>query len=223
MDLSRLLRQDFAMTNKKPKHRQRVIEAAREMMAEQQFSIRPLVRRARVAASTAYKLFDSKQRIIAAILEEEHASFEQRLETLHPGDSIDRIFGIVELAIAGYAEQPGFYRSLLMATYRSADDVLNATSEGPRLGGWIALLEEGMAEGLIRSDLDPEIIGKTAIRVILGSALEWVQKEAPIERVRAEVGYGVALVIGAIATDASRARIDEQATRYRQMILDLVN
>lgn len=65
------LRETPKRERSKDSRRQRIVAAARELMTEEGLSMRPLAKRAKVASTTPYNLFGSKNAIVAAVMMED--------------------------------------------------------------------------------------------------------------------------------------------------------
>jgi AcrR family transcriptional regulator len=181
-------------------------------------SMRPLAKRAKVAASTPYNLFGSKQSIVSAVLAADLEQFIAMLELMEPCNSIENIFNAIELSARRYEDEPRFYRTLLSSAYFGSDSGTTEQFEAPRLASWEDILANAISEGLLNDNASPAVLGKTIIHILLGAALDWVRGKIGISRMRAEIGWGIALLLRSIATDKSAAFIQERLDHYNRAL-----
>lgn len=96
--------------------RERVLEAARDLFAENGFeatSIAEIGRRARISKSVLYHYFSSKQELYAAILATESQRLLERVQSTVPADpNAPRLRAGLEALLGFLSEHPGTWRLL---------------------------------------------------------------------------------------------------------------
>src|ERR1700748_3679065 len=97
----------------KAERRQRIIQAARQLVRETGnagLSMRALAARAGVSLATPYNLFGSKRAIVLAVLEDVR-EYRERFAAARATDPIARLFTALDLALEYYMNDPRFYKT----------------------------------------------------------------------------------------------------------------
>lgn len=195
----------------KNQRRDDIVGAARALMqrsGDMGFSMRSLAEQAGVSIATPYNLFGSKQAILLAVLNDDLAEYQQALDGLEAGE-IEVLFEGITLMSAMLAREPDFYRNVICAVSRDGPEFRYMVG-GPRYLIWKRLLRQATRAGLLESQVDPDAFAIASSQLIVANVLEWAQGALSLEEMSARNQYGLALVLRAIATDASRAQLDAQ-------------
>lgn len=155
--------------------RQRVLDAARDLFTEQGYAattIREIAVRAEVSTGSVFTTFESKEEILSTIITERQAELTRAITTArgeHKGDA--RACLKASLA-AAYAYE--FQRLLLVVeqigaswTWSSQFEERNRLAVVRPFGFIREILAEAQGAGVIREDLDLEVLGD----LILGAYL----------------------------------------------------
>src|SRR5262245_42820141 len=149
--------------------RNAILEAAEEVFATAGYHaarIQDVARAARIAVGTVYNHFDSKDELLAALMEERAAELLHCLEA-QDGDPTDvpgRLLRRVERMLTYVDAHRGFYALLL--TYGplggSSGETVNMVGRSQRRwqkfrSAFAALIEEGVASGLFERELADEL------------------------------------------------------------------
>jgi AcrR family transcriptional regulator len=149
--------------------RNAILQAAEEVFAMAGFHaarIQDVARVARIAVGTVYNHFDSKDELLAALMEERAAELLACLEPEdgEPADLPARMGRRIERLLAYVAAHRGFYALLLNygplggATGESANLVGRSHRRLQRFrGAFRPLIDEGVAAGLLDEELAPEL------------------------------------------------------------------
>jgi len=199
--------------------RARILELTRELIAEQgigRFSVAEVGVRADVAKQTIYNIFQTKERMIAAAINEYFDEREQRIRYQSPPATLERM--IERTIVAGRAaESIPNYMSAMMAIYHSLDAdpeiwlaIQRATVHAHK--PWIEALGR---DGLLQSWIRPEVLAEDLALYKSGVILEWCRGKLDNDgRLWREISGGLMTVAGATvppARDEILARLDELA------------
>jgi AcrR family transcriptional regulator len=151
-----------------------LLAAARELVAERGFgavSLDAVAERAGVGKPAIYRRFRDKADLVAAVLRAELP----RMEPPPPGPARERLRALVDRALPGEAETYAGLLGGLMAEHRRHPELMEAYRSVlmPRRAIVRAVVEEGIARGEIRPDVDPEWVvdaigGAFLVRVFAG-------------------------------------------------------
>jgi AcrR family transcriptional regulator len=187
--------------------RRKIIDAARALISNEQLSMRALALAAGVSSKTPYRLFGSKQVLLATMFEEDFAGFNALIDARHVGDSLDKFYLVIDLAAEVYEQDARFYRDVLSATYLSANSVMKDIFETQRFAGWEAIVCEAMDEGLLQRRTHSATVAKIILHIFIGTALDWVRGKIDTEQMRLEISLGVTLTLATLATPVSAPRL----------------
>lgn len=177
----------------KEDRRQRILAAAKNMIYDDNFSMRKLADSAGVSVVTAYSLFGSRQNIVASVFEKDLDEFSQELSD-RGGDAIERMFSVLPIAGERFQSDPDYFRSMLK-TISGGDSALTDLFMVPRMGTWRSLLEDARAEGLLSASANVEALAKAIIHFTVGLFQEWRHGRASVERMCMEGNYVLALLL----------------------------
>jgi AcrR family transcriptional regulator len=144
--------------------RVRVLEAAKELFDTQGYqgtTIREIARHAGVSVGSVFTCYASKGEVLSAVMEQRLEGLYAELDRVVPhlrGSIADRLRSIFAIFFSVEARRSKLFLSHIAAAY---DWTLPATARpygrNPRLQGMLRdLLQQGLAEGAVRRDLDME-------------------------------------------------------------------
>lgn len=188
----------------KEERRQRIIQAARDLIRETGnagLSMRVLAARAGVSLATPYNLFGSKRAIVVAMLDDVR-EFHERFSQLKATDPLERIFLAVEMQIDFYVGDPDFYKTMWAAVFDTSDN-LRVTLWNPRRNNfWRALIGAAARAGALAPGLDHELLLRQLDHLFRCIMLDWVVGLIGVDEVRPMAQHGYALIIkGACSPD----------------------
>ena len=190
----------------KLERRKRIIQAARDMIQEESFSMRALAAMANVTVVTVYSLFGSRQNVIAAVLEEDLELFNANLLATK-GDALDRIFNAVELTAEVFLNDSNYHSAMIRTIYQIDDAYFYSQFFEPRLNFWENLIKDAISCDLLKQDINCTTISKSIIYLFIGSSQEWVRGAISINQMRAEIGYGIGLLLFPFANKSVTSRL----------------
>ena len=202
----------------KAERRQRIIQAARELIRETGnagLSMRVLASRAGVSLATPYNLFGSKRAIVLALLQDVR-EFHVRFAQLQVSDPLERIFTAVGLEIELHLAEPELYKTMWAAVFDTSDDLRATLWNERRHGFWRGLLAEAMEAGAISREIDADWLQRQLDHVYRCIMLDWVVGILPAAAVAAAAQHGYALLLkGACAPEwsgplAARVLVSQQ-------------
>ena len=185
----------------KAERRQRIIQAAREMIRETgdaALSMRALAERAGVSPATPYNLFGSRRAIVLAAIGDV-PEFLTRFRRLPSNDPVEPLFRAVELAVDFYVGDPFFYRTLWRAVFDASDDIRPEIYSAERDAFWRRLLDHAQAAGVFEAGVNLELLWRALDRAFSSAMLEWVVGELPDDQLALAIRHGYALVLGGAA------------------------
>lgn len=193
----------------KEERRQRIIQAARELIRETHstgLSMRELARRAGVSLATPYNLFGSKGAVVLAVLQDVR-DFRARFQALSSPDPIARLFDAVELAVGYYLDDPAFYTVLWREVFSAAGDVRQAIYNPKRDAFWQGLIADIAAAGALDPAVDRDLLLHQLDHLFRSIMLDWVTGDLAPAALLPTIGHGYALVLLGAATPGWRAPI----------------
>jgi AcrR family transcriptional regulator len=207
----------------KAERRQRIIQAARELIRETGnagLSMRVLAARAGVSLATPYNLFGSKRAIVLAVLQDVR-EFHQRFSHLRATDPLERIFAAVDIQIDFYVGDPDFYKTMWAAVFDASDD-LRATLWNPRRDGfWAGLIKAAAEAGALAPEVDKDLLRRQLDHLFRSIMLDWVVGILEVDAVAPAARHGYALMLRGACTPGwsgpLQARILESQQRLEEI------
>lgn len=198
----------------KAERRGRIVEAAAALVRESGFdavSMVQIAERAGVSPATLYNLFETKAAIFRQVFDLDLAEYQRKVALAPARDALERMFAAIDLAAGFYRRDPEFYRAMARGGREGRE--LGAAISEPRIAFWQAQVADAVAQGLLRPDTDPVVLGVSLTHVFRGAFMEWAEGVISAERLAQEVAYGFALALFASAAGATapalQARVAE--------------
>lgn len=201
----------------KAQRRRDIVHAARALIRETGqagFSMRALADAAGVSIATPYNLFGSKQAIMFAVLDDDMSAYKRRLKRLKT-DEIDVFLQAISVATKLYAQEPGFYKTVLFAVYADGGREFRSMFGPPRHAFWKQMVVDAIAAGCLKSDLDSDAFAVTLGHIFFAGILEWVAGELSIEELEARAQFGFALCLLSMAEPPARERLEKKARQLQ--------
>lgn len=181
------------MSTRRERTRQRLYDAAVELIAERGYTattVDQIAERAGVAKGTVYYNFPSKAALFADLLEygvdRLATALGDSVAGREPLDALDAVVG-AELEFIGAHE--AFARLLLAETWRSGGDWQTAARliRERAIAVVADVLRAAVARGDLREDLDVDMAASAVFGMVLTVALDWraLQPARPLTDVRA--------------------------------------
>jgi AcrR family transcriptional regulator len=194
-----------------------ILSVAREIIRETgdfDLSMRKLAARAQVSLRTPYELFESKNGIIRAILKIDQAEFREWARQLKSTDWFDHILNTMHLSILLYQDNQPFYRALFRATqaYSGGDETEPARET---LSNFQVLCQRAQAAGLIREDVDSNIVAEVLTDLFASEYRNWASSSFDIRLVEFKIGFGMAAVLASVAEAPHTERMRQRMMRFQ--------
>lgn len=197
--------------------RERILEAAREIIAERGFealTVRELAQAAGVTAPTIYNLIGSKDQVLVAAVAEQTDRFVRSIERA-PGDVVP----IVEANLRELLGMPRYYRSLLRLLLTSDEALEPRRTVSAALGGQLrSALGELAEDGGIEDWVDLDALTQQIQGLMGGASQAWAGGALSDEEFARFELHGVALLMlgvtrGAVRKQVERVARDNQGAR----------
>lgn len=205
----------------KEKRRQRIIQAAREMIRETGstgLSMRALAERAGVSLATPYNLFGSRGAVVVGVLQDVR-DFHMRFASVHPGDPVDRVLAGVDLAVGYYLDDPAFYSTLWREVFNVSGEVRAAIYNPRRDAFWLGLIGDVAASGALRPGIDARQLMRQLDHVFRSVMLDWVAGDLAPEALGPTIRLGYALILCGAASDAARNGLAARADAIQKELM----
>ncbi|MEQ9451696.1 MAG: TetR/AcrR family transcriptional regulator [Pseudomonadales bacterium] len=206
----------------KSKRRSDILQTARKLMlasADDGFSMRALAEAAGVSSATPYNLFGSKHEILKRLLADDLASYQKALSQL-PSTGVELMFDAVGLMRQFLDGQPGFYRNIMREVNADPGSGMREVAGGPRYKLWRQMLKQATTDGYLVQGFDPDALTVTLTQMIAANVREWASGHLDLTEMEARIRYGMAMLLLALATEASREAVQQ---RWRTAEQDLQN
>jgi AcrR family transcriptional regulator len=209
------------VTEQKLERRERILEAARNLIAERGYegiTMRELAVHCRVSVPTLYNQFESKDGLLATAVESHLVDLLNLGEPDAGWQGHQRMVGMVERCSAEMARLSGYHRALL-TTFMTRPDT--ARLQG-RLTGDLAreirhALEQMSEDGTLARWVEPAILARRITAAIAGASLAWSLGELDDDLLAAAMLHAAAsMTLGAASGDARDAL--EADTRQAQQV-----
>lgn len=182
--------------------RDRILEAARDIVAEQgvdRLTMRELARRSRVTVPTLYNLVGGRDQVIREAVRERTALFVAGIVVPATGDPADRVLAVAEACVRELLDTPTYYRPLLNWIF-SAEAAGEVQAEVGRaltreFRRALDALNDG---GGLASFADPGVMAGSMSRYLGAASVAWARGELDEGQFRAQGLHDVALALCAV-------------------------
>jgi AcrR family transcriptional regulator len=195
--------------------RQRILAAAREMVAARGYealTMRELAQASRVTVPTLYNLIGGKEAVLAAAVEEQTARFLSRIERRRGASPAARLLSVIDACTRELLALPAYYRTLLHLLYRAeaAGPVRARVDEA--LGGELASALAGIAgAGELVAWAEERSLLRSLRSQLGASALAWAAGALSDADFPADAAYQACLTLLGVTTGRSHAELERAA------------
>jgi AcrR family transcriptional regulator len=191
--------------------RQRTLDAAEGLIRDTgttDFSMLALAERAELSPATPYNLFGSKAGIMYALLNRSMDLVDRggSRAGIH-SDPFDRVVQAGRAAVEVFAADSAFYRPLHRLLLGASDSQHRPAFMDRGLQYWKVVVKGLDEAGALCAEIDADELARQLEINFLGALDLWVQEELDDDEFRAQIVYGTALLLLAIADDKARARL----------------
>lgn len=204
----------------KQRRRERILESARVLVAEgglEAMTVGRIAARAEVSPATIYNLCGTHDDLLVSLMTEDIEAHDQYLATTESADPLMGVFASVEAMVSGLCRDAKFFRPALLASRELQGDARVTLSQRA-----VRALREGVveahAQGLLRSDLRPDVLGERCFWSFYQLIMSWATGVLDDEHFRAFAHYNVGVFLLAAATEASRTQILERVQALEPVV-----
>lgn len=206
--------------------RQRILEAARDLMAEggaQSFTMRRLAERAGLSVTTLYNLIGGRDEIAAALVSDAIDRMDGTLERDAPiEDPLLRCRAVVTVSVAYVAANEAVFRPLAqelsLETIRTSPADARIATRASRMQS--VAIRAAVEQGLLRDLLDPEVLGSQIYHGWEGAFTLWGKGRLDEAGFRARALYGLYVALLGVAADQVRPMIEDELRSLEQELLE---
>ncbi len=204
----------------KEERRRRILEAAREIIADRGFeslTMRVLAAQSRVTVPTIYNLVGSKEAVLAAAIEEQTTGFVSRIASAPRATPASAILSVIESSCNELVRLPDYYQSLLRLLLNSgpAMDVRNGMSAALVTSFERALVEMKEA-GELADWVEIQALASRLAGHLRMTSLDWAAGGLHSHALLATSLLGTCLMMLGVATGESRVEIEACAKKIQR-------
>jgi len=183
--------------------RQRILDAAVRVFAEEGFynsKVSQIAEAAGVADGTIYLYFKSKDDLLISLFEDRMDSVNAELRrTLgSPGSAIERLRQIIALHFELVEANPAMAEVICVELRQSSKFIKEYAN--PKFAEYLRILAgcvaDGQAAGILRADIDPQLVARSLFGALDEIALSWLVKRDKFELQRAADQMGRLFIEG---------------------------
>lgn len=145
----------------KIERRQRLIDAARDMITEAGdvgFSMRALSDQAGVSLMTVYNYIDSRETLLLEVLRDEINAGSTSYADMLGSDPLGNLLGIIPFIRRRFEAKPAFWKAVYMAFFQGSASELRQVAIESRVGLWRQIITSAQDEGVLCKDLSADQI-----------------------------------------------------------------
>lgn len=189
-----------------------ILATTREMLAEVGYSattMRGLAQRANVAPGTLYNLYNSKDALVFAAVEDLLNELAQRAGK-SSAEGLHRILAQAEESARSIMDGPQYAEAMTRALFTSGqDDLLNKRlyARGtPNLEGQVL---KAMDLGQLREDVDAAVLARQMTASTWGIIMAWVMGAVPLSEFRSELLRAHIMILLSAASSSGRRLLED--------------
>jgi AcrR family transcriptional regulator len=202
--------------------RQRILAAAREIIAGRGYealTMRELARASRVTVPTLYNLIGGKEAVLAAAVEEQTARFVERIERRHGASPAAQLLSVIDACVEELLRLPAYYRTLLRLLYGSDAAAGVRATVDRALGTELAHALGELARAAELAAWADERALLASLRSHLGaSALRWAGGDLADDALRATTCYEACLTLLGVTSGPSHAALVRAARAAQRQL-----
>ena len=195
--------------------RQRILAAARAIVARQGYealTMRELARESRVTVPTLYNLIGGKEAVLAAAVEEQTLRFLAAVERGTGQSPAARLLAVIDACTRELLGLPAYYRSLLHLLYRAEAASRVRRRVDRALGSELAGALDAIAEaGELVAWASPRALLRSLRGQLSANALAWASGALTDPAFSTTACYDACLTLLGVTTGRSRAELESAA------------
>lgn len=211
------------VTEQKLERRERILEAARELIAAHGYdglTMRDLASHCRVSVPTLYNQFGSKGALLAYAVE---AHFEGLLSRAHQARSrgVPRLVAVIDVCVDEMIRIPAYYRSLMSAFLGAGDTVPLQASLASELSTEIEkTLADMQEQEQLEAWASPTVLSRQITAASIASCIVWSLGGLTDHALRAAMVHAAtAMTLGA-ALGPARAALQREARKAQALLAE---
>ena len=204
----------------KARRKQQIIQAAKHLLAAggiEALSTRRLAEAAELSVHTLYALVGSKNKILEAVMEDNHNRVLGDILAINAQHPIEQIFAIVESTHRIIAEDAAAQKPLMRVLMTLFDEgTLNPEPWWmmAQEKGWMKdAVAEAIRLGLLAPDFPAPVIADMLMRIYLANLRDYLFDKAGLDAFRDSATFELWFCLSNIATDRTRADYTVRAGR----------
>jgi len=202
----------------KARRKQQIIQAAKRLLAAggiEALSTRRLAEEAELSVHTLYALVGSKDKILEAVMEDNHNRVLSDIIEINARHPIEQVFAFVDSTYRIIAEDRAAQKPLMRVLMTLFDQ--GALGSDPwwmmaQEKGWmLSAVTEAMDRGLLRPDFPAPVIADMLMKIYLTNLRDYLFDRADLEAYRDRATFELWFCLSNIAADRTRADYAAQA------------
>ena len=202
----------------KARRKQQIIQAAKRLLAAggiDGLSTRKLAEEAELSVHTLYALVGSKDKILEAVMEDNHNRVLSDIIALNARHPIEQVFAFVDSTYRIIAEDQAAQKPLmrvLMTLYDQGSLGSDPWWMMAQEKGWMqSAVAEAIDQELLRPDFPAPVIADMLMKVYLTNLRDYLFDRADLDAYRDRATFELWFCLSNIATDRTRADYTAQA------------
>jgi AcrR family transcriptional regulator len=206
----------------KTRRRGEILKAAAGLVAREgvdALSMRKLADAAGTSVATLYNLFGSRADILLALVADGMDRMDEALEATAPADPLARAEAIVSVTIDYVTAREAVYKPVWLARRQTESKTPEGRSLSERAADMQrAALTAAIEAGLLRSELDPTLLGMQIFQGWVCAADVWAEGEVDAAGFKAKALYALYVCLLSVATDETRPMILDKMRTIEQAV-----
>lgn len=209
------------VTEQKLERRERILEAARELITEHGYdglTMRDLAAHCRVSVPTLYNQFGSKAELLAHAV---RVHFEGLLSRSDRGRArgARRLVAVVNVCVDEMIRIPAYYRSLMSAFMAAGETVPLQASLASELSSELETVLVDLKEaGQIEAWASPAVLARQITAACIASSIVWALGGLDDRSLRAAMTHAAAAVSLGVAVGPTRKTLEKEARRAQAVM-----
>jgi AcrR family transcriptional regulator len=196
----------------KARRKLQIIQAAKRLLAAggiEALSTRKLAEAAELSVHTLYALVGSKNKILEAVMEDNHNRVLGDLIAIDSRHPIERIFAIVDSTYRIIAEDPAAQKPLMRVLMRLFDEGTLGSEPWWMMAqekGWMTdAVAEAIQLDLVTADFPAAVIADLLMKIYLANLRDYLFDKSALDVFRDGAAFEFWFCLSNIATDGTRA------------------
>jgi len=201
--------------------RGRILDAAGALIRETggtDFTMVEVADKAEVSPATPYNLFGSKNGLLYALLNRSLDEVLRGVVSFSSPSALEHPLEAADTAAELFARDPVFYRPLFLVLLGVRDDVHRPRFMERSLDYWRHSLEAAARGKWLGGEVDREELSRALLIHFAGVLELWIHGDLDEAEFRAQVTYGTALHLLALAEGTTRARLRKRMKEAKRRL-----